>query len=429
MARIRILRFSHDYILNTGGLMAHLRGLNSALAEGDGQQFEIHQAFLTGEIELRELLSRGRILRAGASYVQRDAPVNLYPIQVPSLGFGRPDMNSNESLIAFRTQIDTLLDLVRPHIVHSHFVNHRLQLAAVEAAKAKGVATVITHHEGEPDVEWKLNFLCRAANIANRRTAISQHSAKSVPGDIDFIDFFVDTCFWTETRMKNSELDYWAKTWGISKTDLLIVYPARFVPRKNHTSLIRAFESLLTDPEVAYLRPKLVLPGPTNDANSEYGQQLRNLAFESAGNAIIFPGDQPPQLLRALYSISDIICYPSFNEGAGRSHLEGMLLGCCPVVSNDAGLNEYVIHGVNGLCFDPMDISSLCSCLRKVVLDPKYRTQLSSEGQVTASKLSLQNYASRFANLYIGLYKEIFGAEAESVHVGSLAVARDSNLL
>ena len=407
MTTIRILRFSHDYLLNTGGLMVHLRGLNQALVENEEQGFEIHQSFLTGEAELSELLSRGSILRAGANYVQRDTPVNLHPIPVPSYGVGRPNMDSDESLGVFCDAFKTLLVRVRPHIVHSHFVKHRIPLATVEMAKANGIATVITHHEGEPDTQEKREILFKAARMADRLTAISRYSAKFLPGKVDFIGFFVDTKFWVVDRVKDSELVYWYRNWGISKKDLLIVYPARFIKRKNQMGLIQAFVSLFSDPEVAKLRPKLVLPGPTNEVNRDYERKLREFA-SSAGGAIIFPGDQPQEHLRALYSISDIVCYPARNEGAGRSHLEGMLLGCCAVVSSDSGVSEYITDHVNGLHFNPEHIGSLISCLRKVIIDGKFRAKLSFEGQATASELSLQKYAFGYATLYKELYKEFY---------------------
>ncbi len=233
--------------------MVHLRGLNQALVESEEQRFELHQSFLTGETELRDLLSRGSVLRLGANYVQRDTPVNLHPIIVPSYGLGRPNMDSDKSLEVFCEAFEILLNTVCPHIVHSHFVKRRLLLATVEMAKAKNIATVITHHEGEPDKQEKSEILFKAAGMADRRTAISRYSAKCLPGKVDFIGFFVDTKFWVRNRVKDSELDYWYRTWGISKRDLLIVYPARFIRRKNQMFLIQAFISLLSDPEVAKL--------------------------------------------------------------------------------------------------------------------------------------------------------------------------------
>ena len=151
------------------------------------------------------------------------------------------------------------------------------------------------------------------------------------------------------------------------------------------------------------------MPGPTNDVNREYERELHEFADRASG-AIIFPGDQSQEHLRALYSISDIVCYPALNEGAGRSHLEGMLLGCCAVVSSDSGVSEYVRDGVNGLWFNPNpeNIGSLLSCLHKVIIDAQFRAKLSSEGQATASKLSLQKYASGYVRLYKDLCQEFY---------------------
>lgn len=50
---MRVLRFSHDYLLNVGGLMVNVRGLNRELARCG---IEVDHAFLIGQDDMSTIL-------------------------------------------------------------------------------------------------------------------------------------------------------------------------------------------------------------------------------------------------------------------------------------------------------------------------------------------------------------------------------------
>lgn len=50
---------------------------------------------------------------------------------------------------------------------------------------------------------------------------------------------------------------------------------------------------------------------------------------------------------------------PRLTEGIGQSFLEAMGRGQCVVAADNPTMNEYIVHGVNGILYDPQDPSAL----------------------------------------------------------------------
>ena len=51
---------------------------------------------------------------------------------------------------------------------------------------------------------------------------------------------------------------------------------------------------------------------------------------------------------------ANIFFAPRYTEGIGQSFLEAMAMGQCVVAPDNGAMNEYIIHGVNGLLYDPV---------------------------------------------------------------------------
>ena len=191
--------------------------------------------------------------------------------------------------------------------------------------------------------------------------------------------------------------------------DRLLVYPARFIPRKNHEFLIRGLHGVVRSRAVrdSGLGVRLALPGPTLPEGLPYKSHLEQLVSDlDLDGHVTFLDTLSPAELRALYAAAQIVVYPALNEGAGRSHLEGMLLGCCPAVSADGGLVEYVRHRVNGIVFSPDRIDDLVRGLESILLSDDLRRSLAAAARETAAGLTLDRYASEHLTLYRALIEE-----------------------
>lgn len=405
---MKVLRFSHDYLVNTGGLMGHLRALNRALVRTG--RVEVLQTFLVGESQMEALESAGKVRRSSGHWFEARTPIRVFPCLVPMRTPGRTDMDSDTACDAFRSHLARLLRQERPHLLHVHLVRHRIQVVALEAAREAGVPTVVTHHEGRPATPEMAEILREAHRLADRACAVTRFSAAAFGGSpVDYRGFFVDRDFWNRKAVPDSDRETWRRRLAPRETDRLLVYPARFIPRKNHEFLIRGVARLVRSRAVrdSGLRVRLALPGPTLPEGLPFRARLEKLVSDlDLGGQVTFLDTLSPVNLRALYAAAEIVVYPARNEGAGRSHLEGMLLGCCPAVSGDGGLVEYVRHRANGIVFSPDRLDDLVRGLESILLSDDLRLSLAAAARETANGLTLDRYASDHLTLYRALVEE-----------------------
>ena len=405
---MKILRFSHDYLVNTGGMMAHLQALNAALVKMDG--VEVIQTFLVGTSHMNELAASGRVERRGQGWIQPDTGIRLFPCVVPMRTKGRTEMDSEEVLASFEGHLENLLAQEQPDLLHVHIVRHWVQVLALRVARRQGLPSVLTHHDGMPAKSEMVEILHEATQLVDRTCAISGFSASALPGGpVDYQGFFVDRDFWNPAEVDVDEVQKWRRKLAPDTGHRLLVYPARFIPRKNHAFLVQGMYWLLQRAAIqdSGLVPHLALPGPTLPERLGYRESLETMAARlGVAERISFLGNLAPADLRALYAAAHVVIYPARNEGAGRCHLEGMLLGCCAAVANDGGLVEYLEDGVNGITFSPDSMEELVGGLESVLLSDEFRGKLAAAGRAAAERLTLGRYAHDHVELYRKLIDE-----------------------
>ena len=405
---MKILRFSHDYLVNTGGMMAHLQALNAALVKING--VEVIQTFLVGTSHMDELEALGRVERRGQEWIQSDTGIRLFPCVVPMRTKGRTEMDSEEALASFEGHIEKLIEQEQPDLLHVHIVRHWVQVVALRVARRLRLPSVLTHHDGMPAKSEMVEILREATQLVDRTCAISGFSASALPGGpVDYQGFFVDRDFWNPAEVDGDEAQRWRRKLAPAAEHRLLVYPARFIPRKNHAFLVQGMYRLLQRQAIqdSGLLPHLALPGPTLPERHGYRESLETMAARlGVAERISFLDNLASTDLRALYAAADVVIYPARNEGAGRCHLEGMLLGCCAAVANDGGLVEYLQDGVNGITFSPDSMGELIGGLESVLLSDELRGKLAAAGRSVAERLTLDRYACDHVELYRNLIDE-----------------------
>jgi glycosyltransferase involved in cell wall biosynthesis len=101
------------------------------------------------------------------------------------------------------------------------------------------------------------------------------------------------------------------------------------------------------------------------------------------------------------YRRIDVFVLPSLNESFSNSLMEAMACGCAVVASNVGGNPELVVHGDNGLLFEPGDIGSLASELESALGDAALRHKLSAAAIRTIEDgYTRERSARRFGELY-----------------------------
>jgi len=173
-------------------------------------------------------------------------------------------------------------------------------------------------------------------------------------------------------------------------------------PRKNHVSLIRAFEQLVR----AYpqLPQHLVIVGK----ETWHAEGIRAVARKSSvSDRIHVTGFVSDADLLKLYGACDLFVYPSFYEGFGLPILEAMACGRAVACSNTSAMPE--VADSAALLFDPHSVDGILLSMRDLLLNPELRARMERLGVQRAPMFSWEKSASRTLDLYY----EIAGARGE----------------
>lgn len=165
------------------------------------------------------------------------------------------------------------------------------------------------------------------------------------------------------------------------------LYVGTLQPRKNLTTLLEAFSSLLAEANVGP-EVKLVVVGKRGwlcDDIVELAQapNLRERVF--------LPGYAPMQDLPALLSGAVAFVLPSWHEGFGLPILEAMACDTPVICSDTPALAE--VAGEAAILIDPHSASDLAQAMARLYRDPGLRRELTARGRERLREFSWQQCA------------------------------------
>jgi glycosyltransferase involved in cell wall biosynthesis len=170
---------------------------------------------------------------------------------------------------------------------------------------------------------------------------------------------------------------------------ILAVGAAR--PQKSLETLVDAFAYL--DPSVA---PALVIAGEV-DARFADGVRDRVDTHGIAGR-VVRPGFIDEADLPALYTLAEVLAFPSVAEGFGLPPLEAMACGTPVVAASSSAVSEVV--GDAALTFEPGDARELATRLASAVTDPDLRAALTRRGLKRADAFTWERVAAATLQAY-----------------------------
>ena len=148
------------------------------------------------------------------------------------------------------------------------------------------------------------------------------------------------------------------------------------LPHKNFISLIRALP-LIPESE----RPSLVITGSRGD--DPLRPVVTELGLEEWVTLREWVSDEE---LRDLHSTATALAVPSLAEGFGLPVVDAMVAGLPVILSDIPVFHE--IAGDAGLFFDPRDLKSIATAMRRITADSDLRSALVSRGHKQASSFS-----------------------------------------
>ena len=286
----------------------------------------------------------------------------------------------------------------RPHIVHSRNWGG---IEAVFAARLARVPVVIhSEHgyelemlEGEPLRRRLLRHAAYAAAdavFAVTRDLRSYHARVSWTKEsrIRVLANGVDTGRFCKL---GGEAERARIALGLPPNSTIVGSVGRLVPIKDHASLLKAVETLVS--KGSEVRVVLAGDGPEKASLESFVANSSVL-----GGRVHFLGDtgDVPQVLRSL----DIFVLPSISEGMSNTLLEAMSCGLPVVASRVGGNRELLEDSGVGLLFEPRNVSDLAEKLSRL-LDESVRQKLGTAARShVLSNYSLEDMMQRYRELY-----------------------------
>ena len=106
-----------------------------------------------------------------------------------------------------------------------------------------------------------------------------------------------------------------------------------------------------------------------------------------------FIGYVPDEDLSAIYTMADMLAFPTLYEGFGIPILEAQRCGTPVLTSNCSSLPE--VGGMSALYVDPGNIDDICSGMDRILSDPEYAGQLRRLGYENVKRFSWESSAKK----------------------------------
>jgi glycosyltransferase involved in cell wall biosynthesis len=160
-------------------------------------------------------------------------------------------------------------------------------------------------------------------------------------------------------------------------------------PRKNTRAAIQAYSRLRK------LRPELQMVA----TGAAYTGIKPHQAFSGQDlTGVLFPGYIHDDDMPALYTLADVVLYPSLYEGFGLPPLEAMACGTPAVTSSTTSLPEVVADAA--IKVDPQDPDGIAAALEMLFSSKELRDELVVKGTARASEFTWSSTARQTRAIY-----------------------------
>lgn len=172
----------------------------------------------------------------------------------------------------------------------------------------------------------------------------------------------IDLQYFDPSLVTDSEINVLKEKLKISNDDFVFIFVGRLVRDKGINELISAFSKL------SRANVKLLLLGvfeqhldPLHEATLTEIKNNENII------SVGFQND-----VRAYYSLSDALVFPSYREGFPNVVMQAGAMNLPSIVSDISGCNEIIVHDVNGVIIPPKEINPLLQAMKEFAENKTY---------------------------------------------------------
>lgn len=184
-------------------------------------------------------------------------------------------------------------------------------------------------------------------------------------------------------------------SFGLKKTDFIVLYTAQFIHRKNHQFIIECL------PQLAKTIPslKMVFVG-----NGELFEVMKNSVHEKGlDNYVFFMGGRSD--VEKFCQMADIYISSSFLEGLCIGNVEAMACGLPLVLSDVRGQRDVCQDGRNGFLFSIGDKEKFINSIVKLYNDRFLRLSIRANNLEDVKEFSLNNALGSMSTIYLEVIK------------------------
>lgn len=192
------------------------------------------------------------------------------------------------------------------------------------------------------------------------------------------------------------------KELGLSEKELLIVVPARVVPRKKIETIIYAVNMIKNLPfRVVISSGGIIQPG-----YEKYYQKIRKLVKDlNLSHRILFPNEEIRlEDIGKLYATADIGILTSEIEGLGLGIPELIQSGVPVIATDTEGVKEILVDKKTGVLIPVDDYNQLANSLKYLINNPSLRKVIGTNAmKEVKEKFDLKKYIMHHHSTYLKL--------------------------
>ncbi|MFQ5718348.1 MAG: glycosyltransferase family 4 protein [Acidobacteriota bacterium] len=234
---------------------------------------------------------------------------------------------------------------------------------------------------------WTLDRLDAIAVLSTEEATNFKISHPRIAHKIRIVKNIVDV---NRFEIRNTSSN--RSVWGMSSHDIIFLFISRFVPGKGLLDVITAFSQI----HEVFRRARLLLvgDGPERSAAEDLVQ------VNDLRSKVVFTGYLRNQLATDAYTMSDVLVFPTHNEGFSMTIFDSLAAGLPVLTTRIRAAADYLHEPHNVLWVNKEDPGTLARQMARVIRDADLRKTMGENNRQLARQFNRSSVAADFIAIY-----------------------------